>query len=213
MKKEYWMILIVYFLMQFSSVIGVPAIKFLGVNQSLAYPVWIVTKFILAFMVILFILRKELTDLSFNKKHKTFKFSIKWALLGVLLVFLSQYAAATIERLLGVNLASENTQQLTHIINSFPIVIIVSSIFGPVLEEIVFRRILFGYFHKHLNFFIAAIISSFIFALAHLEPEHIIRYSAIGFVFAFLYVKRNNIISPIFAHVMMNTIIIIFQKG
>lgn len=215
MKREYWIVLIIYVAMQFSSIVGVPAFalifQLLGVKQNLAYPVWLVIKFILAFAAILFVLRKELKDLSFSKEKRTFKFSIKWALFGVLLAFLAQYAAMIIEKLFGINLVSKNTQLLTHIVGGFPLAIIVSSILGPVLEEIVFRRILFGAFHKHFNFLIAAAASSFIFALAHLDPEHILRYAAIGFIFAFLYVKRNNIIAPIFAHVVMNTIVVLIQ--
>lgn len=197
--------------MQFSSIVGVPTLKLLGISQDFTYPVWLIIKFVLAITLVLLILRKDLTNLSFSKKRKPFKASIKWALFGVLLALLSQYAATFIERLIGINLVSNNTLQLTHIISSFPIAIIVSSIFGPAIEEIVFRRILFGYFHKHFNFFIAAGISSFIFALAHLEIAHIMRYYAVGFAFAFLYVKRNNLVAPMFAHVAMNTIVTIFQ--
>jgi membrane protease YdiL (CAAX protease family) len=212
MKREYWIVLIVYIAMQFSSIIGVPLaagfLKIMGIKQSLAYPVWLVAKFVIALAIVLFVLRKE--SLRFNKS-KPFKLSFTWALLGVFLALLSQYAAGFIESLLGFNLASKNTQHITQIINSFPLAIIVSSIMGPALEEIVFRKILFGYFHKRFNFLIAAAASSFVFALAHLEPEHILRYAAIGFTFAFLYVKRNNIIAPIFAHVMMNTIVVLIQ--
>ena len=41
-----------------------------------------------------------------------------------------------------------------------PWFLIVISIIGPILEEIVFRKILFGTLYKKFNFFIAAIISS-----------------------------------------------------
>ena len=41
-----------------------------------------------------------------------------------------------------------------------PWFLIVISIIGPILEEIVFRKILFGTLYKRFNFFIAAIISS-----------------------------------------------------
>lgn len=217
MKREYWLVLIIYISMQLSGIVGVPGValifKLLRVNQNLSSPVWLVIKFILAFAAILFVLRKEFKDLSFSKEYKPFKISFKWALFGVLLAFLAQYAAMIIEKLFAVNLTSNNTQLLTHIIGAFPLAIIVSSVLAPAIEEIVFRKILFGYFHKRFNFLIAAAVSSFIFALAHLEPVHILRYAAIGFAFAFLYVKRNNIVAPIFAHVMMNTIVVLVQRG
>lgn len=211
MKKEYWLVIIIYISMQFSGLIGTPLLHFLGISQGSTYPVWLIVKFVLAITLVLVVLRKDLKDLSLRKAKKPLKISIKWAVFGVLLAFLSQFAAAFVERLFGINLVSNNTQQLAHIISSFPLAIMVSSVLGPALEEIVFRRILFGYFHKHFNFFIAACISSFLFAAVHLEPAHILRYFAMGFAFAFLYVKRNSLVAPMFAHVMMNTLVVLFQ--
>lgn len=109
-------------------------------------------------------------------------------------------------------MGSENTQQIISIIESFPFVILVSSFIGPILEEIVFRKIIFGALHKRLNFFLSALISSVIFALAHFEPEHIILYSTMGFTFAYLYVKTQRIIVPIIAHVTMNTFVVLIQS-
>ena len=109
-------------------------------------------------------------------------------------------------------MGSENTQQILKIIESFPLAILVSSVIGPILEEIVFRKIIFGSLHKRLNFFFSALISSIIFALAHMEPQHILLYSAMGFTFAFLYVKTKHILVPIFAHVAMNTFVVVIQS-
>jgi membrane protease YdiL (CAAX protease family) len=109
-------------------------------------------------------------------------------------------------------MGSENTQQILNIIESFPLAILVSSVIGPILEEIVFRKIIFGTLHKRFNFFLSALISSVIFALAHMEPHHILLYSAMGFTFAFLYVKTKHILVPIFAHVAMNTLVVVVQS-
>ena len=38
-----------------------------------------------------------------------------------------------------------------------------------------------------------------------------ILYSAMGFTFAFLYVKTKHILVPIFAHVAMNTMVVVMQ--
>ena len=87
----------------------------------------------------------------------------------------------------------------------------VVSIIGPILEEIVFRKILFGTLYKKFNFFIAAIISSLVFAAIHFDFTHLLVYTAMGLVFAFLYVKTKRIIVPIAAHVAMNTLVAIGQ--
>lgn len=149
---------------------------------------------------------------SFRKKDSSFGNSVIWAISGIFLALFAQYAAAIIENLLGIKMGSENTKDILTIIEAFPLAIIVTSIIGPILEEIVFRKIIFGALHQRFNFIISALISSVIFAAAHMEFQHILLYSAMGFTFAFLYVKTKSIFVPIFAHVAMNTLVVLVQS-
>ena len=216
MKKEYWIIIIVYIAMQLSSLVGLPlfmyGFKFWGISQSLAVPSWLLASFTIALLIIIFILRKEMNNRDFRKKGGSLGQSVIWAISGIFLALFAQYAAAIIENLLGIEMGSENTKDILTIIEAFPLAIIVTSIIGPILEEIVFRKIIFGSLHKRYNFFISALISSVIFAAAHMEFQHILLYSAMGFTFAFLYVKTKTIIVPIFAHVAMNTLVVLVQS-
>ncbi|WP_394238925.1 CPBP family intramembrane glutamic endopeptidase [Niallia oryzisoli] len=219
MKKEYWFILIAYIAMQLSSLIGVPLLNYIGgllgysyhETAELSVSLWIVISFSITFIISLVLLRKEWTN-PINRDHAlSRRDSIFWAVGGIFLAFIAQIAAANIEYLLGIDMGSENTEQIVDLIKTAPIVILVTSILGPILEEIVFRKILFGALYTRMNFFLAGLISSLIFAFAHGEPEHVILYSAMGFTFAFLYVKTNRILVPIFAHVSMNTIVVLMQ--
>jgi membrane protease YdiL (CAAX protease family) len=216
LKRDYWIILIVYIAMQFSSLIGVPlflfGFKYFGINQSLAVPSWLLASFTIALLIIIFILRKEMNNRSFSKKDSSIGNSVVWAICGIFLALFAQYVAAFIENLLGVEMGSENTKDILTIIEAFPLAIIVTSIIGPILEEIVFRKIIFGSLHNRYNFFISALISSVIFAAAHMEFQHILLYSAMGFTFAFLYVITKSIFVPIFAHVAMNTLVVLVQS-
>ncbi|PAE31794.1 CPBP family intramembrane glutamic endopeptidase [Bacillus sp. 7884-1] len=216
MKREYWIVLIVYIAMQLSSLIGIPGLMFLfgylGMDRGLVVPYWLIFSFTLALVIILFILRAEMKKPTLNERSSSFSYSAVWAVIGVFLALFAQSLAANIERLIGVEMGSENTQQILAIIESFPLAILVSSVIGPILEEIVFRKIIFGTLHKRFNFFLSALISSVIFALAHMEPHHILLYSAMGFTFAFLYVKTKHILVPIFAHVTMNTLVVVMQS-
>lgn len=220
MKKEYWIILIAYIAMQLSSLIGVPIVTFIGtlmgksleVMQIYSVVIWIVLSFVITLMIVLLLLRKEMSDAKGYRKSSPIGNSILWAIGGVFLAMLAQGIAGNIERWLGIETNSENTQQIIHLIESFPIVILVSSVIGPILEEIVFRKIIFGSLHKRFNFMIAALISSVIFGLVHMEIEHLLLYSAMGFTFAYLYVKTNRILVPIFAHVAMNTLVVLMQS-
>lgn len=73
---------------------------------------------------------------------------------GVFLALFSQSIAASIEMyLFGVNPESENTQRIMEIITALPLMVFVSSVFGPILEEIIFRKIIFGAIYEKTNFF------------------------------------------------------------
>jgi len=214
LKREYWIILIVYIGMQLSSLAGVPLLMLvfpaIGIDRQQAVPVWLLFSFLAALLITVILLRKEMRN--FQERGSSLGQSIQWAISGFFLALFAQYAAAIIETMLGVQTGSENTQEILNLIESFPLAIVVTSIFGPILEEVVFRKIIFGSLYKRYNFFISGLISSVIFALAHMEPEHIILYSAMGFTFAFLYVKTKRIIVPMFAHVTMNTMVVLVQS-
>ncbi|WP_053368716.1 CPBP family intramembrane glutamic endopeptidase [Bacillus sp. FJAT-27245] len=220
MKREYGWILIVYIAMQLSSLVGVPLMAMVldgagnsaRETQMYALNYWLMISFALAFLITLFLLRKEMASSIENRNAATLPQSISWAIGGIFLALFAQWAAAMVEQMLGIKMGSDNTRSIMRMIDNFPAVIIISSVIGPILEEIVFRKIIFGSLHKRFNFFVSALISSVIFAAAHMEFEHILIYSAIGFTFAFLYVQTKRIIVPIIAHVTMNTLVVLMQS-
>src|SRR5690625_5581613 len=65
--------------------------------------------------------------------------------------------------------------------------------------------------NKKMNFFLAALLSSIIFASMHLYFSHLLIYTSMGFVFAFLYVKTKRIIVPIVVHMSLNSFAVIGQ--
>jgi membrane protease YdiL (CAAX protease family) len=203
--------------MQLSSIIGVPLLIFFAealgwtITPSNAVTLWILISFTLALIFILLVLRKEMFQPIRDANALSPLELIFWGIVGIFLAFFAQSAAASIEYALGIEMVSENTQQIVGLIQTTPLIIFVTSIIGPILEEIVFRKVIFGSLYKRLNFFLAGLISSLIFSIAHGEPEHLILYGAMGFTFAFLYVKTKRILVPIFTHVAMNTIVVIIQ--
>ncbi|MBO8178765.1 MAG: CPBP family intramembrane metalloprotease [Bacillus sp. (in: Bacteria)] len=220
MNKQYVLILITYLAMQFSSFIGIPLIYQIGVGigvtesdmELLAPSYWIVFSFSITFVLTMIWIRRSerLTRLE-RETPADLSVTVLWAIIGVFMAFIAQLIAITIESFLGIEQGSENTEMIIQLIETFPLVVLVSSIFGPVLEEIVFRKIIFGTLYNRYSFFISALISSFIFAIAHMELEHLLLYAAMGFTFAFLYVQTKRIIVPIFAHVTMNTLVVLAQ--
>lgn len=223
MKKEYIYVLLTYITMQLSSFIGMPPLYLLAVKMGYsstdaelyATAYWGIFSFAVALLVILLILRKELFKneplLRTELPRAPAPVAILWAIAGIFLAFFAQSIASMVETAIGIETGSENTQYLVSVIDKIPLFIITTSIIAPILEEVVFRKIIFGSMYKRWNFFISALLSSFIFGLVHFEFEHIILYTAMGFTFAFLYAKTQRILVPIAAHVMMNTIVVIGQ--
>ncbi|MBZ5751265.1 CPBP family intramembrane glutamic endopeptidase [Metabacillus rhizolycopersici] len=215
MRARYWFILLTYVLMQLSGIVGIGILDRLHIGETMTerFSYWTIFSFTLAFIIILFLLRNDRKDeRTLLGEPSSAAASIGWAIGGVFLAIFAQTFAANIEiNVFGVEAGSENTEMIVNVIKVTPLVIIVTSIFGPILEEIIFRKILFGVIYSKTNFIIAALISSLFFALLHGEPQHLLLYASMGFTFAFLYVKTKRIIVPIFAHVAMNTMVVIIQ--
>jgi uncharacterized protein len=215
MKKHYWFILLTYILLQLSATVGISIFNLLHIGQTITerFAYWTIFSFTLAFIIILFLLRNERTDERILRgEPSSVASTIAWAISGFFLAIFAQSLAANIEiNIFGVEPGSQNTEMIVSVIEVTPLVIVVTSIFGPILEEIIFRKILFGVIYTRTNFIVAAFISSLIFSLLHGEPQHLLLYASMGFTFAFLYVKTKRIIVPIFAHVAMNTMVVIIQ--
>ncbi|MCM3444785.1 lysostaphin resistance A-like protein [Metabacillus halosaccharovorans] len=215
MKKHYWFIIIAYMILQLSGYLGIKLFDLLNIGETNVerFAYWTIFSFALTFLIILFFLRNERHEENrFRGEPASIGASIGWAIIGFFLAIFVQGVAANIEvNIFGVDPGSENTQRIVSIIELFPLVMVVTSIIGPILEEIIFRKILFGVLYTRTNFFIAALISSLIFSLLHGEPQHVLLYGSMGFTFAFLYVKTKRILVPIFAHVSMNTMVVVFQ--
>lgn len=222
LKKHFGYILIAYIVMQLSSIVGVPLLYKIGTDvmgepadqvKQLVPGYWLVISFTLTLIVVWSILRKSETSTRLERSAPlNAGSSIGWAIAGIFIAFFAQSIAIQIEYALGIKMGSENTQMIIGIIEKVPVSMLVAAVIGPILEEIVFRKIIFGVLYEKMHFFFAALISSVIFALAHFEPEHVILYSAMGFTFAFLYVRTKRILVPIFAHVAMNTSVVLIQS-
>lgn len=222
LKHAYKRILIVYLVMQLTLGFGsrLTALVLQWTGQEIihlevkAFSIWATVSFVFTLIFALYHLRGEF----FLKRKNVLSLpaSLLWAAFGILLVLSAQIAAIYIESLLGIEAGSDNTKNILGLIRISPVMIAVTSIIGPVLEEIVFRKIIFGTLYKRFNFFISALISSVIFSLAHMEPEHLLLYSAVGFTFSFLYVKTKRLLVPILTHVFMNSYVIflnLFHTG
>lgn len=167
--------------------------------------------FIVALIMILSLMKNDLKEEKL-KHPLSIGQIIGWSVAGLFLAWIAQAIAVTIEmQLFGIDPASENTEVIVDFTRSNILFILIPAIIAPILEEIIFRKILFGTFYKKMNFFLAALLSSLIFAVLHLDFTHLLIYATMGFVFAFLYVQTKRIIVPIIVHMAINTIAVLGQ--
>ncbi|GAB2323021.1 type II CAAX endopeptidase family protein [Alkalibacterium sp. m-11] len=127
-----------------------------------------------------------------------------WGLIGMFIAIVVQSFASIIEvNFLGSSMESENTQFLMEVVRNYPFFLLLVGVAGPVMEEFVFRKAIFGLLIDRIGGIGAAVISSLLFAFIHFDGLLLV-YSSMGLVFAWLYFKTKNIWTPILAHCLMN---------
>lgn len=198
--------------MQFSGIIFAPLLyAVLPISEFQAVIYWTIFSFTAGMVVILIIMKPYMKTPATRDAAKPGAI-VLWSIAGVFMAYFAQYIAVTIEtELLGIKPGSANTQMIMDITRAAPLFMIVPALIAPIVEEILFRKIIFGTFYKKMNFFFAALLSAFVFGIIHGEPQHILIYGSMGFVFAYLYVKTKRILVPIIVHMTMNSISVIVQ--
>lgn len=173
---------------------------------------WNAITSIIAIVICIILIKKNKSFWHVFKGEKaSIPVSISWGVIGFFLVFFGQNIGANIELALGIENTSANTETILNITEIAPIMIIATVFTGPILEELVFRRVIFGSLIQVQNFWVAGLVSSIIFAAIHLEFTHILLYSISGFIFAYLYYKTKRLLTSIIAHMMLNGSITLYQ--
>lgn len=145
-----------------------------------------------------------------EKQPLPLKKSIIWGIIGVLLVLIIQIIAGLVDHLLFKNSTqSLNTLTLMTALKTQPWLIIILTIAAPTMEELVFRKAIFGGLSGRINPLLAALISSLLFAIIH-QDSHLIIYAAIGLFLCGLYRKTGSIYTTIISHAGMNLLVTLF---
>jgi membrane protease YdiL (CAAX protease family) len=89
---------------------------------------------------------------------------------------------------------------------------------APLVEEPIFRGFLYGGLREHMSETKAGIISSLIFAAAHMSFQNFLPLVAIGFTFCIAYERSRSLLSSMIAHSLWNLtetllLIIIFRQA
>lgn len=171
-----------------------------------------ITNLAAAIVFYLLIFRKKNFFKIFKGEPAPLRQTIVWGVLAFFMALIGQMLAGMIEgALFGIEAGSDNTAMLSNIAKTAPIIIVSMVIFAPLLEEMIFRRVLFGGLYTKTNFWIAAVVSALIFAVVHNELEHTLIYMAPALVFSFVYYKTKRLLAPIIGHLLMNGFVVIIQ--
>ncbi|GAB4074109.1 CPBP family intramembrane metalloprotease [Barrientosiimonas marina] len=212
MPKRYWYVILTYVIMQASAFVFAPLLYILTpLGQVDASIYWSIFSFLAALVLVLWLMRPDIKAPAHPQASPVWEV-ILWGIAGLCMAYFANTIASVIETtVFGINPSSQNTQQIMEITRTVPLFAVITALVAPILEEIIFRKIIFGGLYKRMNFFFAAALSALIFGLIHGEPEHILVYASMGFVFAFLYVQTKRIIVPIIVHMALNTLSVIVQ--
>ena len=164
----------------------------------------------LALLIISFSAYKE----DFRKVASWSKFCLHM-LVGLACTLAAAAVGGAFVTLLGETDVAVNQQLVEGFIMAMPVLMIITVvIFGPIVEEIIFRLVLMNLFPKWkpaINIF----LSSLIFGAMHVLAGgliHIIPYFLMGVVFGVFYVKFDNIWHATILHILHNgaTVVLMF---
>ena len=75
---------------------------------------------------------------------------------------------------------------------------------APLAEEVFFRGFFFAGLRRRMPFVVAALISGFLFSLAHADPGLVIPFTLVGAILAFAYERSGSLYTNIGLHFVFN---------
>ena len=169
-------------------------------------------------IIIYFVFKNKLNSIDSSKKISLLK-SVLISIIAFIITFF------VIERIIGiiiyyifgqVNSYNGNLIEVSQKSSIFAVFEVVLA--GPILEEIVYRRILFGYLYdlhsgcnKYVRFITSVVVSSIIFGATHDGVFHpfMFQYVTAGVILSGLYLYTKRISSPIMVHILYNLFVLI----
>lgn len=83
------------------------------------------------------------------------------------------------------------------------------AVIAPIVEELIFRGLIFQGFRKNYNEFIAVFMSALLFALFHLNPWQFPATFILGLLLGWIMLRTNSLILSILGHSINNSIVLI----
>ena len=90
--------------------------------------------------------------------------------------------------------------------------ILLTGILIPIVEELIFRGLLFKILRKWIPFVFAMMISAVLFGLYHGNLVQFVYASLCGLMLAYFYERFQSVVVPICAHMVMNLVAVLFTE-
>lgn len=88
--------------------------------------------------------------------------------------------------------------------NNIAITLLSTGILGPIIEELMFRGIIYNELKSKYSNMKSILLTTIFFAIIHINIIQILYALIIGFILIFVYEKYNNIKAPIILHMASN---------
>lgn len=88
---------------------------------------------------------------------------------------------------------------------TFTLFFLTASVAAPIFEEIIFRGFLLPSLTKYVPVWAAILLSSGLFAIAHLSLSEVLPLIVLGSILGFVYTRTQNLISSILLHSLWNS--------
>jgi membrane protease YdiL (CAAX protease family) len=138
---------------------------------------------------------------------------VSWYLLFLPMVVASGVLVITILHLAGLPVPSSRIQEVVLYAlknkEALCLFLVMIAVAGPVLEEILFRGLLFTALRQKLSFGPAAVVSASTFALLH-PMVYWLPVAILGFMLALVYEREKSLLPAIIAHSVHNGLIFLF---
>ncbi|MDA1740923.1 type II CAAX endopeptidase family protein [Bacillus cereus] len=140
---------------------------------------------------------------------KSFRMYIYVLIYYVITLFVDMFV---LDKLFPSSVQEQSDALQLSTLEHYPLLLLLASgIFAPIFEELVCRGILLRFFEEKFTFWIAVILSSLIFGIAHVYSVGVMFSAFVTGIFAcLLYKQTKSIIPAVLLHILTNVIAFLY---
>lgn len=169
---------------------------------------------VLAFFPVLFSYWNEIKQMKATNLQEK-KYSLKHVVLIFTMVLL--FGIAWNNLILSIPIAVESNayQQVNETLlggKSLAWIILRTCIVAPIVEEIMYRKLVYHKLKYAYGMKLAIVLSSLLFGIVHMNMVQFLYATGIGIFFAYIYEKEKSLLYPIAFHAALNLIAVFREK-